>query len=240
MITKFWFVVVIAGSAVVWAGSPELLASEEKLSETSKHNETAALDYLLPVVYSSGKAVRVYYRAACHAGTEDRVPFPAVRVQSPSKDKTGVAAVREIFENDKNVTVTEEPVGTIRIWIGQVPTDFLQTQLSSVTFDPLQQYNPRDAIAAIESTKEVELAIRSLRLTEPLKLASTVAEPEKDLPHLPAVIKDLTMEQALDLIAKTWAGEGIVIYGVCAEPADSSREKPFFIDYHGGIVPKDD
>lgn len=237
MINKFCFVVFIVASAAMCTSSPKLVANAREISD---HNETRVLDSLLPVVHSSGNAVRVYYGAACDAGTGGRVPFPRVKVQSPSKDKTGVAALREIFEKDKNVTITEEPAGIIRIWIGQVPTDILQTKLSSVTFDPLQQYNPRDAIAAVESTKEVELAMRSLRLTEPLKLASTVAEPDKDLPHLPAAIKNMTMEQTLDLIAKTWAGEGIVIYGVCAAPPHSSREKAFVIDYHGGIISKED
>jgi hypothetical protein len=240
MITKFWFVFAIAGSTTVWGGSPELPSSKGNWRQGAEHNEAAVLDYLLPVVYSSGKAVRIYYRGACRAGAQDPVPFPAVKAQSPSKDKTGLAAVREIFQNEKNVIVTEEPAGIIRIRIGEVPTAILQTKLSSLTLDRLQQYNPRDAIAALENTREMEMATRSLGMAEPVKLAGTVAEPQENLPHLPAVIKDVTVEQALDLVAKTWAGEGIVIYGVCGDPVNKAGQKPFLIDYHGAIVPKDE
>ena len=37
-------------------------------------------------------------------------------------------------------------------------------------------------------------------------------------PHLPAVLRPMTAEQALDEVAKTWAGEIVVMYGVCSEP----------------------
>ncbi len=215
--------------------------SDATTREVSKRNLETVLKCLEPVI-SSGKAIRLYYRAACHPTTDfardDPVPFPSTRVHPAPQGKTELD--REIFQNEKNVIVTEEPAGIIRIRIGKVPTAILQTKLSSLTLDRLQQYNPRDAIAALENTREMEMATRSLGMAEPVKLAGTVAEPQENLPHLPAVIKDVTVEQALDLVAKTWAGEGIVIYGVCGDPVNKAGQKPFLIDYHGAIVPKDE
>ena len=79
----------------------------------------AVFETLLPVIYATGKPVRLYYRGACPSRSGDPVPFPIVTVKRPSKDKIGIVAVREIFENDKSVRVSESK-GIIRIWIGDV------------------------------------------------------------------------------------------------------------------------
>lgn len=50
-------------------------------------------------------------------------------------------------------------------------------------------------------------------------------QPADDLPHLPAEILNVTMDQALDMIARTWGV--IVFYGACAAP---STYEVFFAD----------
>jgi hypothetical protein len=159
-----------------------------------------------------------------------------VKVQPPSKGKTGAAAVREIFRNDKNVIVTEEPIGIIRIRIGKVPAAILHTKLSLLTLDEIGQYNPKEAIIAINNTKEMQTAMRSLGVIPIWSASSARALPAKELPHLPATMRNVTVEQVLDLIAKAW--DGPVIYGVCAGPTDSSGVKRFFIDSAQDVIPK--
>jgi hypothetical protein len=239
MSSKLWLVVLMISASVSCVAPAKLLAAREASREISEHNEARVLECLLPVIHSSGKALRLYYLASCDANDNRPVPFPVIKVQRPSQGKSGVEAVREIFQNDKNVTVTEEPVGIIKVSIGKVPTAILQTKLSSLTLEPLEQYNPRDAVAAIESTKEMEVAMRSLGISEPLKLGGTTAQPEEKLPHLPSSMSNVTVDEALDRIAKTWAGQGIVVYGACDESTNASGQRAFFIDYYGGILRKD-
>jgi hypothetical protein len=115
--TKLWFVILVAGIDVVCVGAAESPADRETSREASKANFDAVWQYVKPAIFGSNKAVRLYYRANCHVIRDfvgqDPVPFPSVKVQPPSKDRTGLVALVEIFKNDKNVTVTEEPQGII-------------------------------------------------------------------------------------------------------------------------------
>jgi hypothetical protein len=204
-----------------------IVLPREDSGTASAHNEKAVLKYLRPVLRSAGKAARVYYAARCYDKDGDPVAFPQMQVGPPSRGKTGSGAVREIFENDKDVTVTEDPSGMIRIMVGKVPSAILQTRIRSLTLKPTQRYNPEEAIIAIESTKDVEDAMRKLGFEKPLVIwGLQVVEPAKGLPHLPVSMKDVTMDQALDLVAKTF--RGIVVYGACAGP---NGARLYFVEF---------
>jgi hypothetical protein len=112
---------------------------------------------------------------------------------------------------NQNVEVTEDK-GIIRVRIGKVPTDLLRTRLGHVSFDREARYDPNQALGTIIGTNEVQTAMQSLRLTAPWRLGGTLVVPEKDFYHLPGSISNVTVEQALDTIAKTWEGQLVVIY----------------------------
>jgi len=204
-----------------------IMLPREEQDTLSARNERAVLKYLRPALRSVGGAGRLSYLAPCYGNDGDPVPFPTVNVQVPTKGKTGLAAVREMFKNDKEVLVTEQRSGVINVMIGKAPAEVLQTRISLVTLKPLEQYNAVLAITAITKTKEVAAVMRKLRLEEPLVIAGLgIVEPEKGLPHLPPSMKDITVDQALDLVAKTF--KGIVFYGACVDP---SGERLYFVDF---------
>jgi hypothetical protein len=99
---KFWFIVLLLGSALGCASTEGL----PRGYVISQHNQEAALKYLRPVLLSRGGAGRIYYSTACKTKDGESLPFPRVEVRQPSKETTGVVAVREIFENDKHVMVS--------------------------------------------------------------------------------------------------------------------------------------
>jgi hypothetical protein len=126
-----------------------------------------------------------------------------------------------MFQNHKEITVAEES-GIIRIRIGNMPDAILRTRISLIKLKPMEQYNPDPAMAAIEETKEVKTAMRRLGFQSPVVVASgPLAVPEEEFLHLPTSIRNVTMDEALDLIAKTF--KGIVIYGACARPSNGER-----------------
>jgi hypothetical protein len=207
--------------AILGCLSPAL--PQEKLrwySFGSTPNEDAVLKYLVPALSSAGKAGLLYYSGAYDAKSSDPVPFPLLELQAPSKSETGLAAVREIFQSDKNVTVSEEPSGIITIRVGDISPEILETKISLLRLDRTEQYSPGDAITAIEKTKDVEASMRRFRLRPTLNLGGQVVQPAEGLPHLPPSMKNVTVDQALGSIAETF--RGIVVYGVCAQP-DGTR-----------------
>jgi hypothetical protein len=176
-------------------------------------NRRAVMKHLRPILKSSALAGRIYYAKACASGS-DPVAFPAIDVRQPPDGQTGVAAVREMFANNKDVTVTKGRSEIIKIRIGSALSSLLQTKIHLVTLKPMERYDPLEATIAIEQTKDFREAAQKLHLEEPVTIASGgIQAPMRGLPHLPASLKDLTVDQALDLIAKTFGG--IVIYGEC-------------------------
>jgi hypothetical protein len=187
----------------------------------SQRHQESVLKYLRPALMGSGGAGRIYYSMVCASEAEDGpLAFPEVKAGPPSKEKLGVTAVREIFKNDKQVKVSQDRSGMIRVMIGQPASSLLQTKIPSLSFKPDEQYNGELAIWAIFNAKEVEAAMRRLRLELPETIFSgSTTEPEEGriFPHLPPSLKNVTIDQALDEVARAFGG--IVIYESCTDAA---------------------
>jgi len=188
-------------------------------------NLRRVLKYLWPALVANGSAGSIYYSTVC-GDAKDSLPFPEVAVQPPSSGNVGLAAIREIFSKDKNVKVSRDQSGMIRITIGhrghaapqtivgKPQRTLLQTKIHSLQLNPSEQYTAGLAVLKITSAKEFVFAVASVGLEYPLTTYSMgVNEPEKGLPHLPPVIKDITLQQAMDRVAKAFGG--IVLYGTC-------------------------
>lgn len=241
MNTRFLTFIISGALQVVIAS--ELIADSKASREVSERSRRAVWNRLRPIVQSSGKPVRIYYGTRCNSdfdspNTDHPVPFPFTRVDPAFGQSTGVAAIRSIFRRDKNVEVTEDAGGIIRIWIGVAPQGILKTRLSKLKLDSTAQYNPDVAFGSIIDTPEMDRAMHALRFANPPTLGGTIAEPLQGLPHLPPTLQAMTVEQALDEIAKTWAGEGIVVYGACLNRATANSPSLFSLEYLGDLLPK--
>lgn len=188
---------------------------------TSRRNEEAVLMYLRPALRTGGYAGRVYYSGPCQLGDggsdmDAFVSFPQVQVRPPIH-KTGLLAAEEMFHGGTDVAISKESHKIISISIGQPPTAILQTRISALKLARIAQYNPSLAIGAVENAKEVRAEMTRLRLRVPIDISGQLlAQPAKGLPHLPAMMRNVTMDQALDSVALTF--KGIVVYGVCTQP----------------------
>lgn len=188
------------------------LRSEKSVA--SERNEDMFLQYLKPVLKSAGGASRLYYHADCWTKHGDGILFPRLKLETPSKSKTGLAAIQDVLSKNRHVTVTEGRLGIPRISIGNVREELLNTRIRLLSLKPTERYNGREAISAIEKTKEVQVKMRELRLEHPPTVVSEVTmEPTAGWPHLPASLKNVTMDEALDRVAQTFGG--LVIYSEC-------------------------
>ncbi len=185
--------------------------------EADKHHERSVLKYLWPVLRTANKAGRIYYQAICPPDEHYPLAFRRVEVRPPSMSTADLAAVRSIFREAKDVVVAEDSPGIIRVSIGRVPDAILRTRISTLNLTPTEQYNSFAAIWAIEQAPEVRSAAEKLHIVVPGRPVNMpTVRPAEGLPHLPPQLSNLTMDQALDLVARTWSG--IVLYGVCAPP----------------------
>jgi hypothetical protein len=229
---------IVMGSSIICVAQNLPSARGESIEARRQRHQETVLEYLRDVAWSSRKAIRLYYQANCApmngSLVDYSVPMPLFRVQPPSRGKNGLAAVRDIFNHVKGVRIAEKPEGIIRIWIGKVPTEILRTRIHRLTLDRQAQYDPSSAIAAIESTREMDAAMNSLRLTLSPDVGGLVAPAWKGLPHLPGSVNDMTVDQALDMIAKTWGGP--VVYGACTARTGENGAKLFAIWNAGAVL----
>ena len=211
---NYWLLIILSSISLVSAKADDL----QKAVVVDDHNREQVLKHLLPVLKAHRQAGRITFSGVCSGGKFPFPVFPKVSAK-PTHERDVLAAVRDIFQKDESVRVLRDPAGMIRITIGQPPTALLQTKLKSLKFDTQQQYNGELAVDAILDAKEVEVAMPKFGLEKGVKMVAggiNVPENGRPLPHLPASIKNMTMDQALDLVAKTFGG--IVIYETCEEP----------------------
>ena len=208
--------------------------------EASERNKKPVLKYVRRVTSSCDIAVELYYVTNCSVARDtvrdEPIPFPFVKVQPVPEGSTGITAIRKIFGNDNNVRVTQLPTGTVRVTIGKVPTRILDTKISALKLDNNGRYNPIQAIRALMITKQMEAAMGALRLKPVDSLASTVADEQPDLPHFPSLIRNMTVEQILDRMAKMW--DRPVMYGICENVTEPNGERLFSIDSAQDVMPK--
>ena len=200
-------------------------------TDGNKQTEIRILNYLEPVVKSSGVTVRIYYQAACRSNRniqEVPVPFPSIRVQPPARRGSALERVRQIFAKNGDVAIVESPRGISRVTIGKVSAAILRTKIASIKFHRYQRYTGHMAISALKETNEFQQALDILGLETVSDLDSSVQEPHLGMPHLPESMKDMTADQVLDVIAKTFSGVGF--YGECSKPVDSDGRKLIWIE----------
>lgn len=196
------------------ASIPSVVAEDG--SRTDERNKQAVFRHLRPVLKPVGGAARLYLFTSCE-GRQSPLRFPRMKVQAASKGNVGLSGVREVFQNDKQVVVTQDPNGMIRIRRGNVPTALLKTKIHALRLKPDERYTEMLAVSAVLSAKEVEAAMRRLKLEHPVVVVSImVVTPREGVPHLPAVMKDITLDEALDRVATTFGG--IVISAQCTGP----------------------
>lgn len=219
-LAKVAFAIIMLGSAVTYLDARCARNSQQESVAASQRSEDTVIKYLQLALAPAGKAFRIYFRGSCSAQGGARVLFPLIDAQPPAKGQRGLEGARDIFRKDSDVTVTEGPPGIVRIKIGNVSTAILSTRLPFVKLTQTAQYNPEGpggAIDMIEGTRPIETAMARLGLRQVPVFYIGAREPAlSTLPHLPPSIKDVTLDQALDSIAKTF--RGVVTYGECTRP----------------------
>jgi hypothetical protein len=187
---------------------------------------TVILERLLPAFKKNPNGVRISYGARCSAAL--RFPLiPPIRLQKASRSNTMLKAARSVFGGDDNIVVSSDELGNVRIGIGNAPDPLLRTRIAMLRLDEIEQYNPFDAIGAIQATKEVQKAAAALHLRPvPRIRVQLIQRPTAGAPHLPAILQNLTVDQILEWLAARF--KGAVLYGVCTQ---GPQPHDFLLDF---------
>jgi hypothetical protein len=195
----------------------EALPSDQDRSIASnQQSKDALLKYLIPALRSAGAVGRIYYQATCRPD-DYRFRFPEIRVAVTSRAEVGLDAIQEMLRSNDDVEVTEQTPGIISVHIGKMPEEILHTRIAILNLDQDAQYSGAMAIARVESSPEVQAAMQKLEIGGGSRSISIIlVPPTEGRPHLPSSIENVTMDQALDVVARTFGV--VVLYGACTQP----------------------
>ncbi len=210
-------------SGVLTCSAP-LAASQDAEDPSRGWAARAMFKDLARALDSGAQAGRIYYNSDRCAKFGASPPMPQPHAQPQAPGSTGLAAVRDVFRGDASVTISGETAGIVRVRVGAVPDAILQTRIARLDLDGDDPFNPDDVITAIEHTPEMQAEMRRLGVQELQIIIDHIVQPaDPDVPHVPATMTNLTAEEALDVMARSF--HMLVIYEACPQSGQ------FHIDY---------
>jgi hypothetical protein len=169
-------------------------------------NARVALRYLWVPFKSERKGGRIYYGMSKCDGMRWDTPFPEILVARPLNDIGDVATLRRFFAKDSRVRIVDSN-DIIRIKFGEIPAAILQTKIAEIKFSQEDQYNPELAVMKIENAPEVRAQMSKLGIqTLSLPMNMILQQPMPGFIHLPPIMREITMDEALDVVATTFNG----------------------------------
>jgi len=193
-------------------------ADQSSIGAPTLSNADAVVRQFIAALKRANNAGEIYYQATCQFGNgHDVLLFPRTIVQSPSTRRRGLVSVREMFQADKSVTVSQERKNLIRVRIGDVPESILRAKISLLLLTPDEQFTPHMVLDALQSNADVRASIKRLGIHPAQGLSIyPVQPPAAGLPHFPSVMRDVTVGEVLEAVAQTF--HGVVLYGACSQP----------------------
>jgi hypothetical protein len=131
--------------------------------------------------------------------------------------------LREMFANDADMQVTQEPDGTIRMVEKTVPQDLLNVKIGHISFDDEQKKNHSMyfhtlVMDFITGTPEVKAFMKDHSIGFEPKVINQSMSPH---PNFSGELNTVTLSQALDYMLKTF--RGLWIYKECAGSKGNKR-----------------
>jgi hypothetical protein len=145
---------------------------------------------------------------------------PVTTLSSPSAPP--LQTLREMFANDEDMQVTQEPDGTIRMVEKSVPQDLLNVKIGHISFDKehkegLPMYFPTNVLSFITHTPEVATFMKDHSIR---RLGGKLSEASSP-PRVSGELNNATLSEALDYMLKTFPG--LWVYENCPGSGKDNR-----------------
>ncbi|HWY59397.1 MAG TPA: hypothetical protein VNZ03_33340 [Terriglobales bacterium] len=149
------------------------------------------------------------YSGDCDEKSQELPVLPTVRVPLKDRDSSALVMLREMFADDHKMQVTQETGGTIRMVESDVPKELLDVTIRGLSFNNI--YDPITAEAMIMSAPEVQGFLKAHGIERGsdrfrLGVRGLRQGSEPGLPHTSGDLDNVSVEQALDRLLKTFPG----------------------------------
>jgi hypothetical protein len=190
--------------------------------------DQATLWSIAHVLRSGHLSGSLEYRGTCSNDNEYiRRSFPITNTPT-SYSAPPLQVLREMFANDQDMQVTQEPDGTIRMVEKAVPQDLLNVKIEHISFDEEQKKKPNSmyfhtlVLDFITGAPEVQAFMKDHSIGREPKM---INEAMSAHPGFSGELNNVTLTQVLDYMVKTF--RGLWVYKECP----GNRENKRIVDF---------
>jgi hypothetical protein len=178
------------------------------LGVKSGRKDFAARSTMAEVLARTPFSGSLEYSGECDMSQELPV-LPKVRAPLEGQNNSALMMLREVFADDHKMQVTQETGGAIRMVEGGVPKGLLDVTIRKLSFNDV--YDPMSAEAMIISAPEVQTFMKAHDIERDggrfrRGVRGLRQGPEPGLPHISEALDNVTVQQALDRLLKTFPG----------------------------------
>lgn len=196
----------IAGTTL---GCTKTSPSQQGLTQNAAPHEARPSPFLVSVVRvleENHRSGSLAYGGYCTTSGGINDDF---KVSPLQRDVPPIEALRQALGGDPRVSVKEDSSGAIRVVGSSVSSDLLGVMIHELSFK--NENDPRDATANLLGSSELNTYMQGHRTEFVMTSGGLIPPPSGRI--LNATLHDVTLSQALDLIAKTFPG--VWIYEEC-------------------------
>ena len=202
-------------------------------------DETFAVPLLGRILISAQASGSLAYWGRCELGQ----PYPDFPALSSPSDHSHppLEVLREVFAKDRQMEVTQDSNGLMRMFETDVPMDVLDVKIAHLSFRPPEEDRgpfdgPNDSLHRILASPEVKTYVATHRIGPfPDAWAGSHSGPRKH--QVSGDLYNVTVKQALDYILQTFPG--FWIYQNSRTPGEGSERYVHFGFYeNANIVPR--
>jgi hypothetical protein len=177
------------------------------ITDEASKSPSQLVAVVLGVLENNGRSGSLEYRGVCttSGGIAD-----SFKVAAPQHDAPPLEALRQAFESEPALRITEDASALIRVVGGDVQADLLNLRIHQVVFRGERE--PWDAMYKFLALPEVRAYMQAHHMAFIMTPVGLVPPPSGRV--LNGTPEDLTLSQALDRIAQAFPG--VWVYGECA------------------------
>jgi hypothetical protein len=172
----------------------------------SGRKDSAARSAMVEVLRRTPFSGSFEYSGDCDVSQELPV-LPKVRAPLEGWNNSALMMLREVFADDHKMQVTQETGGAIRMVESGVPKELMDVTIRKLSFNDV--YDPMSAEAMIISAPEVQDFMKAHGIQrDPFRggVRGLRQGPQPGLPHISEDLDNVTVQQALDRLLKTFPG----------------------------------
>ena len=217
-----------------------ILLSSSLCQESDSTDPRLAFLLLQHILSKAQVSGSIAYWGHCEA--HKRYPgFPSLR-EPFNYSRPTVDLLRQVFVNDPKMVVTQESDGLIRMVENDVPMDLLRIKIHHLSFGHPDQdtdmFNgPNNALRAVLFAPEVVAYRKAHRIGPFADRWTGPGDSASKQPQISGDLYDVTVQQALDYILRTFPG--FWIYENC-QAKEAEVERNVFISFYTTDLPRPD